>query len=376
MTRYLLVFSWILFSLMACPPPSAPPTSNTPAPNPRTPSVQQAPQRVITGTPHHAKATSQPASAAKNPSSRKTRSSSHQALQQAKRLQKQWMNTGGRQSRAINPVYNDSQYQVHPLAKTLCTGLHTLPAQRKAQCCGEKNLGYLVTQECERNLSIALKIGGISLDPQHVSRCIADLNNTYQGCHWVGMWQPPLPSSCRHLIQGKLPLNAPCRSNLECREGLHCFGLGTTNIGRCYPPLPEGSRCGAGVDALATFTRQEDVYTHHPMCKHGYCKMYRCFTFNKPGTACRSSIQCGPGHYCNGSICIQGSNVPPGSPCSGRCSPGFRCLQGKCAPIKKAGETCTSDLECEGGCIPVRGTNMKLRRCGMRCKSPLFDHWQ
>ena len=275
----------------------------------------------------------------------------------------------GRKS-SVTPVYFASGLKPNSLAKRLCHAMHTLPAQQKAKCCQTKGLGFVATKECVRNLSIALKIGAISLEEKVANRCIQALKTAYRGCGWVGLWGPTTPKECLSMFVGKLKMNAPCRSSLECKKGLHCYGLGTTRAGRCYPPLPKGSQCGTGVDTLATYTRQDTLKKNHPLCK-GYCTLYRCQSFLPKGSKCKADIQCQPGNYCKNKICSPGKYAPPGGVCSGRCAPGYRCVRRKCVRLKEKGELCTSEFECRGGCMPVPGK--KIRRCGVRCKSPIFD---
>ncbi len=274
-----------------------------------------------------------------------------------------------RSSRSIRPVYHERHLPPHPHAQQLCAALHTLPAKRKQTCCRERAFGYLVTPECIRTLSIALHQKTVTLDTSALSACAQAIQQAHQGCAWVGPWPPPTPTACLSLLRGTRPQGQPCRSSLECLRPLHCHNLGPTQSGRCAPPQPHGTPCGAAPDPLAVYTRQDNTETEHPTCQ-GYCRRFRCRTHHTPHSSCSADIQCTKGHSCNGHRCIQGQPNTEQARCSGRCASPLRCVKGRCIRPKPQGSPCLSSLECLGACeIPDGQT---LGRCAIQCLHPLL----
>lgn len=285
------------------------------------------------------------------------------ALQAARRYGKR-----GR-GRKLRPVYYEHNIPANPLAQKLCDALHTLPALRKKQCCKERSLGYLLTHECTRTLSIALHQKSLKFDASRLPTCIKALEQAHQGCAWIGPWPPKTPHVCLGLFQGARSKGQRCRSSLECQKPLHCQGLTPTRPGRCRPPFSKDTPCSVSPDPLAVYTRQDDTEQTHPVCQ-GYCRRFRCQAKHAPQSACVTDIQCPNGHYCDGKRCIQGAFAPAQGACSGRCAPSFRCFQRRCIKPKATGVSCTSSLECQGACEIEAG--QKSGQCAPQCVHPLL----
>jgi len=259
----------------------------------------------------------------------------------------------------VRPIY-DQKGPPLPLAVRLCQAVHSLPEERRAQCCASRP-GIVLAGECAFALTAALRSRAVALEPARVDACAAALGRAYQGCGWVGPFGPAFPAECQRLFAGRRKAGEACRSSLECEGGASCAGVGPTDVGRCAPPGEAGASCATAVDALATFTRQ-DLDRLHPPCK-GYCNRHRCAERAAPGAACATSLQCGPDGRCAAGHCAEG-RAQPGESCSGGdCAAGLRCLEEKCFAPLEEGAACASDLDCRGGCLAADGG----RRCGRRC---------
>jgi hypothetical protein len=273
----------------------------------------------------------------------------------------------GREEDEVRPVYPAQGVASVPLAERLCTALHGLPTQRRAECCGSTPL-QIVQGECVRMLSAALASKAVKLEPPAVEACAQAMERAHAGCEWVGPETPPVPAACLGIIGGTLASGAKCRSSLECAEGLRCHGLGPTDVGVCGASAGAGQGCGFSVDPLAVYTRQDTLEEQHPECQ-GHCFKRRCSDDVAPGGACVIPEQCGPGRHCAGNQCAEGAVAQLGEPCvSGGCAPGARCIQGTCATPKPSGAACERDGECLGGC--VRPDGGQKGTCGPRCDAP------
>ena len=267
----------------------------------------------------------------------------------------------------VRPVYPTQAGAPSPLARRFCEALHELPARRRAECCRTPP-GLLLTSECVRMLSVALTTNTVKLEASAVEACSQALEQTHQGCDWVGPEALPPPAACLGILQGTLSTGARCRSSLECAEGLRCHGVGPTDTGVCGPPASTEQFCALSVDALATYTRQDTLDQQHPECQ-GHCDKRQCADNLTVGGKCVFEAQCGPGNHCSAGTCAQGELARLGDPCaSGGCEPGARCIQGVCVAPKPAGAACERDVECLGGCVPSDGG--PKGRCGPRCDGP------
>ena len=248
-------------------------------------------------------------------------------------------------------------------SKRLCDALQALPDARKASCCGT-NPSAGLANECADELGRSIQDKSVTLDPADVDRCVAESKHALDGCDWVTPYLPPPPATCRGILHGQLDAGAACRSSLECRDGLHCLGRGVNEPGLCVPPGPAGASCGGAPDMLTSFTRQTDD-ARHPECT-GYCLRGRCVALAAVGGECSSDMQCAPGNHCASRRCVTGPPPKLGEACDGAtCAAGLACVDGKCAPPKKAGELCTQPFECEATCLSP--TAEKPGTCGMKC---------
>ena len=271
--------------------------------------------------------------------------------------------SGGRGTDAVRSVYPLDAGPVDPVVHKLCGALHDLPEQRRASCCAE-SAGIVVTGECERMLTAAVGTKAASLDAAEVELCAAAMQKAYEGCDWVGPFSPETPAECQGVVHGALNAGAVCRSSLECAKGLRCHGVGPTTVGVCGPARADGQACGAAVDTLAVFVKQQaTLESAHPDCT-GHCDRLRCAPLLAPGEACRSGAQCADG-ACSTGKCAAHFLGKPGAACpTGECVGDARCLAGKCVERKEGGSPCKSDLECRGACIKSDGG---AGACGKRC---------
>jgi hypothetical protein len=263
----------------------------------------------------------------------------------------------------VHSVYPADAGPPDPLAARLCTALHDVPEQRRATCCVTRP-GVVFTSECVRTLTAALRFNAVTLDAAQIGRCETAMAREHEGCDWVGPFAPDVPKECDGIVRGVLETDSPCRSSLECRQGLHCRGSGPTLPGICRPARQAGDGCGGAVDALATYTRQLQADIAHPEC-NGYCDSHRCVSFVAKGGACSFAGQCAKETDCVAGKCSPHRVAKLGEPCpGGSCEAGARCIRGGCVAPARTGESCANDFECRGACI--RG-GKGLGVCGQRC---------
>jgi hypothetical protein len=277
----------------------------------------------------------------------------------------------------IVPIYPlDPKATPMPLAERLCVGLATTPEKKRAECC-KATPGIVTTTLCTQALSAALRHNAVALDAKDVDACLAAYSQTLDGCDWVGPFPPGPPAACQGILAGKLTAGAKCRSSLECVGALHCVGLGPTTVGTCGPPGADGESCGGATDALAGFTKQNDLERRHPECKDR-CIKHKCSAPAGEGVACLISADCQDGMQCLPGTgkdpktgvalrkCVAGkAPAKDGEPCpGGACEGDLQCIRGKCMARKAGGEACSDDFECRGGCLKDGGTK---GTCGPRC---------
>ncbi|TKD07420.1 hypothetical protein [Polyangium fumosum] len=264
----------------------------------------------------------------------------------------------------VRPVYPKTNDPPDPLAEKLCDALHGVPTKRRATCCGHAP-GFSLAAECTRTLSYALREKAVTVDAAAADACIAAMEKAHEGCAWVGPTGAPLPAACDGLVRGVLAEDKPCRSSLECGDGLRCLGVGPTDTGTCRRPLPTGFPCGVSVDTLAALTRQDTFEARHPECS-GYCAQRRCRELVAEGGACKLDVACGAGKICDDGKCRAGALPGEGRTCKLTCAAGLRCEKGQCVGPKEEGAACERDVECRGGCL--RGDAGKGGTCGMKCR--------
>jgi hypothetical protein len=262
----------------------------------------------------------------------------------------------------IHPVYPVDAGPPDPLATRLCHVLHDVPEQKRAACCGAPP-AIVLTSECVRVVTAALRFKAIALDPAAIDACAAALDKALEGCEWPGPFPPALPPACQGIVKGTLAERARCRSSLECAGTLRCQGVGPTATGRCAPAAAEGERCGGSADPLVTFARQNDEA--HPECA-GWCNRTKCAAHVPVGGACTLSAACGSGRLCALGKCAVLSPAKAGEACPGGvCEGSAVCLAGKCVARKASGAECATDFECVGGCNKTDGGAKGA--CGKKC---------
>jgi hypothetical protein len=215
-------------------------------------------------------------------------------------------------------------------------------------------------------LTAAIAFGAVALEESDVNACEKAVQGAYEGCEWPGPFMPDVPAECLGIVKGRLASGKRCRSSLECEGDLRCHGVSPTTVGRCGPAGADEQRCNGSGDALAGFTRQNDVDVRHPECK-GWCNRTKCAPLADAGAPCTLSMACGKGSLCALGKCAP--LLPPGKvgePChGGECERGALCMHGKCVARKPSGAKCTTDFECLGGCnLNDAGTT---GTCGRKC---------
>lgn len=246
-----------------------------------------------------------------------------------------------------------------PVAARLCEALHALPGKRVAECCGGPPVRQM-TDACTRVLSASLADGAVRVDWSRVDACAASMTRSLEGCDWVTPSQPVPPRECRGIVEGQLAVGARCRSELDCKEGLHCAA------GVCASPEPDGAPCGRTVDKLAAETRQTNVDVTHPTCaEHCSLVTHKCEASPKIGARCFANVGCSKGQLCVDGQCAEATAGRLGLPCvGGTCEDGLRCVSGTCRAKAAPGERCANDFDCaKGGCA----SDGDGRVCAMTC---------
>jgi hypothetical protein len=267
----------------------------------------------------------------------------------------------------IRPVY-PMDAPIVPEAKRFCEAIYTVQEKRKAECCSgvPSPAAAGVAELCAKTLSYAIGSKAITLAAGDVDACTEALGKQTTGCDWMNPYSVDLPPACEGILKGTLAKDAPCRSSLECADGMRCQGLSAVDMGKCGPPKPVRYPCNLAIDTLASHTRQSSVNRAHPECE-GYCTRGYCSEPLAEGTACVTDMQCGRGR-CEGSKCTNAPLPAPGEACTGSCAPGARCAKGKCVAPKAEGEACEVNEECRAMC--VRGDGGAAGKCEKMCTAP------
>jgi hypothetical protein len=250
-----------------------------------------------------------------------------------------------------------------PVAQRLCSLLDDTLEQHRSACCHQPPR-LVITSECVRMLSGALKSKAVTLDMAGLDQCEKEFTAAMAGCDWVGPLGPDFPHVCTGLLQGHLAAGATCHSSVECVPGLHCSGVGPTAVGVCAAPAADGAPCNLAVDPLPLYARQ-DTEAQHGECA-GRCERHRCAKVVPEGAACHASAECGREAHCGDGHCRKGRFAPAGEACTGGdCAAGLHCIDGHCATPRPTGAACQRDHECRGGCLPADGGASGV--CGQRC---------
>ena len=266
----------------------------------------------------------------------------------------------------VRPVYPVDAGPPDPLALRFCEAVQTLPEKRRAECCVGARVGTAPVDACVRTLSYAIAQHAITLAPADLDRCAEAMKAATSGCDWVTPLAIAIPPACVGILNGTLADKAPCRSSLECAAGLRCRGLSATDLGECGAPRAARFQCGAGIDTLAAYTRQDQIDRDHPECE-GRCTYGRCQDAVALGAPCKSDAQCGA-NLCLAGKCVDGALPALGAACpAGVCAPAAGCVNAVCVAPRAEGEACGSRAECRGEC--VLGDAGPAGTCAMRCPS-------
>jgi hypothetical protein len=243
----------------------------------------------------------------------------------------------------VKPVYPQTNDPPLPEAQRYCDLIYEVAEKKRKECCPTTPFtSFRPTAECVRTLSYAIRSKAIALPPAALDACAAEVATEAERCDWGGA----VPAACTGILAGQVAESQLCRSSLECQEGLHCEGLGTTTAGKCVAARAIGQRCGGSSDTLGAFTRQ-DADRKHPVCDGGYCEKRLCVATVAVGQPCRSSVQCGDGRRCHDGKCTDAAAPRAGEPCAhGSCELGAVCSSGTCVATKRLTEPCASDEEC------------------------------
>jgi hypothetical protein len=254
------------------------------------------------------------------------------------------------------PVYPITKDPPEPLAQRYCALFYERAETRRKACCPKTTFTpVLLTSECVRTLSAALRSKAVTVETTALDACEAQIAVEEKQCDWGG----ELPEQCKGLVKGTIAAGALCRSSLECVDGLQCRGLGTSRAGNCAPPSKVGERCADAPDTLASFVRQ-DVAATHPVCD-GHCFLGACRALAPAGGECKSMLDCQKGTHCRANLCTDAPFPTAGQPCGGdACAAGLRCVAGTCTAIVRLGEACSSDDGC-------RSAFCEQGKCALSC---------
>jgi hypothetical protein len=269
----------------------------------------------------------------------------------------------------LKPTF-DAETPPDPRALDFCKALYDVPEQKKAVCCKYNAVALApLAKTCAGQLSDALKDKDLVFDDAKAKQCSDERSKALDGCAWVGIGLPPTPEVCQHIFSGSSDEGARCRSSLECKNGLRCQGSGPTHVGRCAPPLDDGSHCGSAIDALSVVVDEPSIERNHPQCK-GVCGHLKCVPIEKSGDPCVFDSECGDGNRCEDKKCLSG-RIAIGKQCKEQgCVDGATCFAGTCQARHKEGEACDGDADCAiGGCFRAHRSD-EHGTCGMRC-SPI-----
>jgi hypothetical protein len=242
--------------------------------------------------------------------------------------------------------------------------------------------------------------GYIDYDPSRLSECAARIQNT--ACSDLAL----LPPGCPSLLNGRQASGEPCRSTLDCVDGLYC-SLGSACPGQCTARLGEGSACteddqcqvdlrcmrsgaqGAEVCRRPARLNAPCGGNAYPSCELGLfclgssgdqpgtCKNAGELFSSDPGQACNASTGplCKPGSYClvvSGRCVAESTDQTCALAIPDQCPADYVCnLQGRCELLPTEGQVCNflNPLvpPCRGEAVCAGGVCRNLISIGGDC---------
>lgn len=266
-----------------------------------------------------------------------------------------------------------------------CEALATADCQRRVRC------GFLEESkvpECVRRQVNAcprtqyehgVRTGRLAYSATRARECVAGHEDT--AC----LVTPP---TCEGIFEGRSGPGEACELGLDCAAGSFCRVVGGVCPGTCMAYRSVGEACDE-VDPCEPSARCD----YEPSVGHGVCRPRAGL-----GELCscplhRQDLQCGCqlDLLCNAPPLSSGGNCVKmyagiGEPCgslNSACTPDAYCSEGTCQPIRKKGESCSSDDACvgqnwrtPGGLRCINGTCVEQGNeggdCAAGCKQELF----
>ncbi|MBI5497567.1 MAG: hypothetical protein HY904_21325 [Deltaproteobacteria bacterium] len=163
-----------------------------------------------------------------------------------------------------------------------------------------------------------------------------------------------LPPACLDFVRGLQPLGEPCGHHVECAPGdggASCVDIGAGCQGHCVPSATEGEPCGLprarlcarGLACSAPWSGAEGT------CIRPGARGQPCQAVNPPAQSCETGLVCSSSGVCGDRL---GADAGCQAPTD--CAQELVCRGGRCHPPAGAGETCTSDSECEACLLCAR----------------------
>jgi len=252
-----------------------------------------------------------------------------------------------------------------------------------------RSLFAAITAACEPTISDSVAKGRVVVDAAALDACEAT-PALPPGCSAlqqnVATGVEVSHIACAAAVKGQGDTGAPCRFQMECKDGLSCIGYSATLPGKCGALPKLGTTCYPIASGLAPAQILDTEFSPRPLCASGArCSEYgggslgTCIAQEAAGGHCFSSDDCGPGLSCRLGKCTTSSALSPaGGPCSRveDCAKGLSCDgkgypgydQGTCVTPKAAGEACSTTMDaCRGACDATQ--NSTEGKCASLCNS-------
>lgn len=186
--------------------------------------------------------------------------------------------------------------------------------------------------------------------------CLETLGTTCQSLTDCGLGETCLEERC----QPPLAERASCRGDSDCALPLRC--LGDFGASTCMTKRSENEECGYGLDCAGELHCVRDASLGTSVCKQPL----------PAGSPCNEATACLPDHYCDHDLGVCQPRVGDGSACSpsSYCPIWSACIDGVCAPMPLAGESCGGGASCLQGLC--ESGSCSLVSDGGEC----FDSWE